>query len=31
MLLPESSTYGHRSTGGMRLPGLVVDDFTFTL
>ncbi len=31
MLLPESSTYGHRSTQGMRLPGLMVDDFTFTL
>ncbi len=31
MLLPENSTYGHRASGGMRLPGLVVDDFTFTL
>ncbi len=30
-LLPSSQTYGNRSTGSMRLPGALVDDFTFTL
>ena len=30
-LLPSSQTYGSRSTGSMRLPGALVDDFTFTL
>ena len=30
-LLPSSQTYGGRSTGSMRLPGALIDDFTFTL
>jgi len=30
-LLPSSQTYGSRSTGSMRLPGALIDDFTFTL
>jgi len=29
-LLPSSQTYGSRSTSSMRLPGALVDDFTFT-
>jgi predicted Zn-dependent protease len=31
MLLPTSSTYGRRATGAVRMPGIIVDDFTFTL
>jgi predicted Zn-dependent protease len=30
-LLPSSHTYGSRSTDSMRLPGALIDDFTFTL
>ena len=30
-LIPSASTYFARSTGSMRLPGILVDDFTFTL
>ncbi len=30
-LLPSASTYGARSTTSMRLPGALIDDFTFTL
>ena len=29
--LPETETYGGRSTTSMRLPGALIDDFTFTL
>ncbi len=28
---PHISTYGQRSVGGMKVPGILVDDFTFTL
>jgi len=30
-LLPDESTYGARSCATMRLPGILVEDFTFTL
>ena len=30
-LLPDENTYGGRSTGSMRLPGVLIDNFTFTL
>jgi predicted Zn-dependent protease len=30
-LHPNTSTYGSRSTGGSRTPGMLVDDMTFTL
>ncbi len=30
-MLPSASTYGARSTTSMRLPGALIDDFTFTL
>ena len=29
--LPSSGTYGSRSTDSMRLPGALIEDFTFTL
>jgi predicted Zn-dependent protease len=29
--LPDASTYGGRSTTSMRLPGALIEDFTFTL
>jgi len=30
-IAPNTSTYGHRSIGGMKTPGVIVDDFSFTL
>ncbi|HNX30104.1 MAG TPA: metallopeptidase TldD-related protein [Holophaga sp.] len=30
-LVPETSTYGHRALGGALLPGILVEDFAFTL
>jgi predicted Zn-dependent protease len=30
-VIPDTGTYGSRSLGGSRMPGLLIDDFTFTL
>ena len=29
--IPEVGTYGHRALGGIRAPGLIAEDFTYTL
>ncbi|MCG8364417.1 MAG: metallopeptidase TldD-related protein, partial [Pseudanabaenales cyanobacterium] len=29
--IPEVGTYGHRNLGGIRTPGLIAEDFTYTL
>ena len=31
LFVPEVSTYGHRSLGGIRAPGLIAEEFTYTL
>ncbi len=31
VIVPQTSTYESRAFGGMKLPGLMIDDFTFTL